>query len=73
MKKSATWSLTYLSDFVLSKSLTLSNISFGALLLYYYQIMGPARLGLSMLLPNVSMRWLFGGLVGSFALNKIAK
>ena len=50
-----TWGIKSLSEFVWSKSLALSNISLGAILLLNYAIFGPSASVASSLLPKISV------------------
>lgn len=72
IKKGITFGLKSFSEFVWTKGLALSNLSFGVLFLAYFSIIGASSFPIKMLLPDVHLGWLFGGLAGSLAINKFA-
>jgi len=72
MKTYIAFGLKKMSDLVWSKSLALSNISFGLLFIVYYSVIGGSTFPLRMMLPQFNIAYLVGGYMGSVALNEVA-
>lgn len=60
IKKGITFGLKSFSEFVWTKGLALSNLSFGVLFLAYFSIIGASSFPIKMLLPDVHLGWLVG-------------
>ncbi|KAL4508441.1 hypothetical protein ABPG72_003745 [Tetrahymena utriculariae] len=71
-KSTLSYSIKSLSNIVWTKGIALSNISMGALILLYYSFIGTSSLPVQILMPRMHISWLVGGIVGSYALNKVA-
>ncbi|CAD8195301.1 unnamed protein product [Paramecium pentaurelia] len=58
--------------YLYSNGLSESNLSYGAALVIYHALVGKSALPWNVIIPNVSLKWLFGGLIGSLALGKVS-
>ncbi|CAD8103177.1 unnamed protein product [Paramecium sonneborni] len=58
--------------FLYSNGLSESNLSYGAALVIYHALIGKSALPWNVIIPNVSLKWLFGGVIGSLALGKVS-
>ncbi|CAD8095376.1 unnamed protein product [Paramecium primaurelia] len=58
--------------YLYSNGLSESNLSYGAALMIYHALVGKSALPWNVIMPNVSLKWLFGGVIGSLALGKVS-
>ncbi|CAK93707.1 unnamed protein product (macronuclear) [Paramecium tetraurelia] len=58
--------------YLYSNGLSESNLSYGAALVIYHALVGKSALPWNVIIPNVSLKWLFGGVIGSLALGKVS-